>query len=108
MHQHHQPSPTTPCFRKSFSKSGQVRFDNSFAEYSSVNRADIPNQQLSLTGLKPYRLMSINRGLFGSPRVHATTLIQIQPQNGDHCKKSSTPTCTCLNGKTTLYSDLHV
>src|SRR5438128_4363009 len=23
-------------------------------------------------------------------------------QNGDHCKKSSTPTCTCLNGKTTL------
>src|SRR5438552_18969034 len=58
MHQHHQPSPTTPCFRKSFSKSGQVRFDNSFVEYSSVNRADIPNQQLSLTGLKPYRLMS--------------------------------------------------
>src|SRR5438132_13696711 len=23
-------------------------------------------------------------------------------QNGDHCKKSSTPTCTYLNGKTTL------
>src|SRR5437879_13482269 len=63
---------------RAFQKTDQVRFDNSFVEYSSVNRADIPNQQLSLTGLKPYRLMSINRGLFGSPRVHATTLIQIQ------------------------------
>src|SRR6266566_2382072 len=67
MHQHHQPSPTTPCFTKSFSKSGQVRFDNSFVEYSSVNRADIPNTRLSPTRLKPYRLMSINRGLFGVP-----------------------------------------
>src|SRR5207245_9504886 len=101
MHQHHQPSPTTPCFRKSFSKSGQVRLDNSFVEYLSVNRADIPNPQLFLTGLKPYRLMLINRSLFGSLRVHVTTLIQIQPQNGHRCKKSWTPTCTCLNGRTT-------
>src|SRR2546428_11136964 len=37
MHQHHHPSPTTPCFRKSLSKSGQVRFDNSFVEYSAGN-----------------------------------------------------------------------
>src|SRR5438094_8341990 len=102
MHQHHQLYPTTPCFSKSFSKSGQVRFDNSFVEYLSVNRADIPNQQLSLTGLKPYRLMS-NQSWFvrRPPWVDATTLIQIQPQNGNRCKKSSTPTCTCLNGKTT-------
>src|SRR5436853_6798619 len=108
MHQHHQPPPTTPCFKKSFSKSGQVRFDNSFVEYSSVNRADIPNQQLSLTGLKPYRLMSINRGLFRSPRAHATSLIQIQPHHGDPCKKSSTATCTGRNGKNTVDHDSHV
>src|SRR2546422_9786253 len=43
MHQHHHPSPTTPCFRKSFSKSGQVRFDNSFAEYSLRDLSDILN-----------------------------------------------------------------
>src|SRR2546421_1592002 len=102
MHQHHQPSPTIPCFRKSLSKSGQVRLDNSFVEYLSVNLADIPNPQLFLTGLKPYRLMS-NQSSFvrRPPWVDATTLIQIQPQNGNRCKKSSTPTCTCLNGKTT-------
>src|SRR5207244_5441943 len=102
MHQHHQPSPTTPCFKKSFSKSGQVRFDNSFVEYSSVNRADIPNQQLSLTGLKPYRLMSINRGSVRVPQGSRNNPYSDSAQNGDHCKKSSTPTCTCLNGKTTL------
>src|SRR2546428_10981199 len=34
-------------------------------------------------------------------QADATTLIQIQLQNGDRCKKSSTPTCTCLNGRTT-------
>src|SRR5439155_20251092 len=51
---------------------------------------------------KPYRLMS-NQSWFvrSPPWVDATTLIQIQPQNGNRCKKSSTPTRTCLNGKTT-------
>src|SRR5947207_11389622 len=82
MHQHHQPSPTTPCFRKSFSKSDQVRFDNSFAEYSAGNSADIPNPRLSPTGLKPYRLMSINRDSFRvPPGSDATMLIQIQVEN---------------------------
>src|SRR5438309_11633763 len=101
MHQHHQPSPATPCFRKSFSKSGQVRFDNSFVEYSSVSRADIPTTRLSLTGLKPYRLMSNQSWFVRVPKGRRNNLIQIQPQNGDHGKKSSTPTCTCLNNETT-------
>jgi len=46
MHQHHHPSPTTPWFRKSFSKSAQVRSDNSFAEYSLEILVDIPDAKL--------------------------------------------------------------
>src|SRR5438309_6687003 len=36
-----------------------------------------------------------------SLQADVTTLIQIQLQNRNHCKRSSTPICTCLNGKTT-------
>src|SRR5437879_12332871 len=98
MHQHHQPSPTTPCFTKSFSKSGQVRFDNSFVEYSSVNRADIPNTRLSPTRLKPYRLMSITRGSLDLPqRLTQQPLFIFVCIIGARQNQSSTHNCTCLS-----------
>ena len=62
MHQHHHASPT-PGFLKSLSRSGQVFFDSSFAEYSSEKSADILRPFFVSQGLLLYDAKELALGV---------------------------------------------
>src|SRR2546430_8884954 len=84
------PSPTTPCFRKSLSKSGQARIDNSSDEYSQCNLADNLNAKTCFsTGAEKsccppghvcYRVAWVNAILLLTQYFDATTHAALGPE----------------------------